>query len=501
MTEANVGRVTSIDASAVIVDAKAYYRAFYAAALRARRSILLAGWQFDTDAALLRGDDAKQAPLPVTLLPFLSALCERRADLVVHVLAWDYSIAYAFEREWLQDWKFSLETPERVHFEFDRHPRPTGSQHQKFVVIDGSIAFAGGADLCDERWDDRDHAAHNPLRLNALDEPTRTNHEVQAFVAGEAARFLGELFRERWREVRGEELELPPPSPEFARDFLRETSGSNDWLPLSAKNVRICRTIVNADGSVEREILRAFEQALAAAERVVFVETQYFTSRSIVNALLERLRDGKKARLELLVVLPTRGDSSKEEFAMGGTQRMVLAALEETAHATGHAIRFLCSVVDGEPSETTFIHSKVLIVDDRFLSVGSANFTERSMGFDSELALVWDAVEDPRLEGDIRRVRASLLAEHARRDASEVDLTSGLVAVVDRWLSEGSALRACHFDAAEPNVAKIRIFDPGGPDALPAVEPEPTAFEDLERFARGCGRMMRELSERLLPKS
>jgi phosphatidylserine/phosphatidylglycerophosphate/cardiolipin synthase-like enzyme len=186
---------------------------------------------------------------------------------------------------------------------------------------------------------------------------------------------------------------------------------------------------------------------------------------------------------------------------MGETQRTVLAALEETAQATGHAIRFLCSVVDGEPSETTFIHSKVLVVDDRFLSVGSANFTERSMGFDSELALVWEAVENSGLERDIRRVRASLLAEHARRDASELDLASGLVPIVDRWLSQGSALRACHFDPTEPNVAKTRMFDPGGPDALPEAPPEPTPLEDLERFAQGCGRMMRELSERLLSKS
>jgi hypothetical protein len=186
---------------------------------------------------------------------------------------------------------------------------------------------------------------------------------------------------------------------------------------------------------------------------------------------------------------------------MGETQRMVLGTLEDTACTTGHVVRFLCSVVKGAPSETTFIHSKVLIVDDRFLSVGSANFTERSMGFDSELALVWDAVDNPSLERDIRRVRASLLAEHARRDAAELDLSSGLVPAIDRWIAEGSTLRVCHFDAGEANVAKTRMFDPGGPDVLPEAEPEPRGLDDLERFARGCGRMMRELSERLLAKS
>ena len=123
------------------------------------------------------------------------------------------------------------------------------------------------------------------------------------------------------------------------------------------------------------------------------------------------------------------------------------------------------------------------------------------MGFDSELSLVWDEARNPNLERDIRRVRASLLAEHARRDASEIELSSGLVAVVDRWLAEGSALRVCHFESGEANVAKTRMFDPGGPDVLPEATPEPTGLEDLERFARGCGRMMREISERLISKT
>ncbi|HVR20577.1 MAG TPA: phospholipase D-like domain-containing protein, partial [Polyangiaceae bacterium] len=201
------------------------------------------------------------------------------------------------------------------------------------------------------------------------------------------------------------------------------------------------------------------------------------------------------------VVLPTRADSSKEEFAMGETQRMVLGALEHAARAKGHELRFLCSVCNPETGDTTFIHSKLLIVDDRFLSVGSANFTERSMGFDSELALIWEALENPALERDIRRARASLLAEHAGRDAAEVDKPSGLVSVVDRWVSERSSrLRACHFEPVEANVTKTRFFDPGGPASL-SEETEPTPIEELERFARGTGRMMRELSERLLSKA
>jgi phospholipase D1/2 len=494
-------RVAEAAESAVIVDARAYYRAFHRAAARARRQILLAGWQFDTEAVLLRGSDAAGATLPVSLLPLLRALCEQNPALRVHILAWDFSLAYALEREWLQEWRFALSTPEAVRFEFDAHPRPTGSHHQKFAVIDGAIAFAGGLDLCDERWDDRDHAPDNPLRVNSAGEACRPNHEVQAVVTGSAAFALGEIFRERWRAACGEDIVRLESDTEASPRFTLEELGSDGVLPLAAERVAISRTIVRADGTVEREILRAFEAAFAAAERLIYIETQYFTSRSIVKALTDRLRDERRPKLELVVVLPKSADSNKERFALGETQNMVLGALEHAARSFGHDVRLLCSAVDGKSSSgATFIHSKVLVVDDQFLCVGSANMTERSMGFDSELSLIWEAAGDPALERDIRRVRASLMAEHASRPIHEVESAERLVECVDTWLGESSSrLHVCHFEPCEANVIKTRFFDPGGPDLIDD-DVEPTAGPDRERFARGSGRMMRELSRRSLPR-
>jgi phospholipase D1/2 len=496
-------RVADAAESAVIVDARAYYRAFHRAAARARHYILLAGWQFDTDAVLLRGSDADGVTLPLSLLPLLSALCEKNPALRVHVLAWDFSLAYALEREWLQEWKFALSTPEAVRFEFDAHPRPTGSHHQKFVVIDGAIAFAGGMDLCDERWDDRDHASHNPLRVNSAGEACRPNHEVQAVVTGQAALALAEIFCERWHAACGQDIGRLEPEPEAPLRFTIEGLGRDGVLPLAAERVAISRTIPRADGTAEREILRAFEAAFAAAERLVYIETQYFTSRSIVKALIDRLRDTRRPKLDLVVVLPMSADSSKEGFALGETQSMVLGALEQVAHTSGHQVRFLCSAVDGShASGATFIHSKVLVVDDRFLSVGSANMTERSMGFDSELSLIWEAAGGSALERDIGRVRASLMAEHANRSVDEVESAERLVERVDAWLGDSSSrLRVCHFEPCDANVIKTRFFDPGGPDSVVGDDVEPTAGPDLERFARGSGSMMRELSRRSSPGS
>lgn len=463
-------RRAKVEQSSVIVDACSYYRAFYRGALAAERYILLAGWQFDSEVALLRGPEAESAPLPVELLPFLAALCERRPELRIYLLAWDFSLVYALEREWLQRVRFGLGAPEGVRFQFDTHPLTGGSHHQKFVVIDGQLAFAGGLDICDARWDDRAHSPQNPLRVNVSGEPCRANHEVQAAVVGPAALELTELFRARWKTASGEELALPePPAAPPARFELSDLT-AGELLPLAAREVWLSRTSVDASGTPVCEIRSAYAAALRAAERFVYVETQYFTSRSIAAAFLERLRDRERAKLSVAVVLPRGADSGKEHFALGEAQSAVLGTLEAVAREEGHDLTLFCTVADDDSA--TFIHSKVLIVDDAFLAVGSANLTERSMGADSELALIWRAGGDAAVAADIARVRASLLAEHAGRRLEEL---TGLYDLLDRirgWIQEGTTrFRICHYEPVTPNALKTLIFDPGGPVTLSDAEP------------------------------
>ena len=60
----------------------------------------------------------------------------------------------------------------------------------------------------------------------------------------------------------------------------------------------------------------------------------------------------------------------------------------------------------------TFVHSKVMIVDDTLVRIGSANFSRRSMGVDTECDLAVDAERTARVRAGIRRIRDRLLAEH-----------------------------------------------------------------------------------------
>jgi phosphatidylserine/phosphatidylglycerophosphate/cardiolipin synthase-like enzyme len=161
--------------------------------------------------------------------------------------------------------------------------------------------------------------------------------------------------------------------------------------------------------------------------------------------------------------MPNGADNAKERFALGDLQSDALSELESTAAAHGHELRLLCSAKAGA-REATFIHSKLLIVDDQLLSVGSANMTDRSMALDSELCLLWQAAPGSDLSRDIQRVRASLLAEHSGRDGNDWLQITGLVQRLDAWIAaRATRLRACHFDPTSASPFKKAIFDPLGP--------------------------------------
>jgi phospholipase D1/2 len=96
-----VWRWSTVKDSALLIDAADYCRAFYRAARRARGYILVSGWQFDSGVPLLRGDDHPPGA-EVRLLRFLDQLCRQQPELEIYVLAWNFHLVFALEREWMQ---------------------------------------------------------------------------------------------------------------------------------------------------------------------------------------------------------------------------------------------------------------------------------------------------------------------------------------------------------------------------------------------------------------
>ncbi len=405
--------VSPVTTSGLLIDGRDYFRAFHDAALAARRYLLLCGWQFDAGVSLLRGRDCRPGDGDTRLLPFLSRLCRRRPELRIFILCWDYSPAYLLQRPLLQDLVFNWTSPPGLRFRFDDRHAVGASHHQKFVVVDGALAFAGSMDLCYERWDTRDHACLCPDRQEAAGEDRHgPYHEVQAFLTGPAVADLQELFEARWKSSGGDELRLPPPSPSLEVEIRPS-------VRIAAREVGFSRTVARTltpDQPSIREIRRLYVDAILAAEESIYLENQYFGARAVDRALLQRLSAPGRPRLNVVLVYPRELHSLTEEISMGKTQSLMFRRLRETAARHGHALGIYYSVSVGGPQpRPRYIHSKLIAVDDRFLTVGSANTNNRSMGLDTELNVSWECPPegDPALAKSIRRARVSLLAEHA----------------------------------------------------------------------------------------
>ena len=423
------------DRAGLLVDGRNYFRAFYEMACRARRYLLIAGWQFERRVPLLRGSDLRDASGEGVMGPFLNELCERNPELEIFILMWDFSAVVGFDKEWFNKFILDLTTSDRIHFRFDSRHALYASHHQKLVVIDGTSAFVGGLDLSANSWDDRKHWAENAERVLA-GEQYEPYHDVQSFHAGPVAWELARLFQERWLNAGGEPLALTP-GPAADAVPVRK------MVPVAARQVAVSvtrgSTLVPLLEPV-MEIRRLYLDAIAAAEKLIYIETQYFSSQAVYDALRKRLTGRDAPCPEIVLILPKRLHTIIEDISLSVVQAKMLRSLTEIAarNNTPFGVYYTAAAKRTDGFEkATYIHSKVLLVDDRFLSVGSANMTNRSMGMDTELNVSWEAVSlgQDGLARSIRRIRGNLLAEHTGlRKLSQrraLGRTEGLVAYLN----------------------------------------------------------------------
>ncbi len=125
-------------------------------------------------------------------------------------------------------------------------------------------------------------------------------------------------------------------------------------------------------------------------------------------------------------------------------------------------------VVPGMLDGDMVIHSKVLIVDDRFIHIGSSNLTNRSMGLDTECDLAIETNGDSDVSGKISLFRNELLAEHLGVSIEVVDQnikeSNSLLRTVEKLRNSDRALKPLDSEAPE----WLEIIAP----ALNVVDPE-----------------------------
>jgi phospholipase D1/2 len=369
---------------AILNDAAAYFAALRKALLLATGQVYIIGWDIHSLTRFVGPSGQADDGYPEQLGAFLKALVKARPELRINILSWNFPALYAAEREWNSAEKFTSGTADRLRFCFDSSLPLGSAQHQKIVVIDGALAFVGGLDLTIRRWDTSAHQAHDPLRVDPDGKPYPPFHDVQCMVDGEAAVSLTELAESRWRAA-------------GCTVTTFKAVVEDRWpasVPVQSRGMTagIARTGIASAGEVGvNEVARLFEASINAADRFIYVENQFTSAVDIARLLAQRMLD--VPQLRVLIVTPKMHSSWFESQAMQGGRGGFIAQF--VAAGVMDRIRFLYpSTRVADETAAVMVHSKVMIVDDRFLRVGSANLNNRSMGADTECDLAFEATSE-----------------------------------------------------------------------------------------------------------
>lgn len=458
----NCWRTAQASRLSVIVDAEDYFRTARAAMLRAEKQIMLIGWDFDARILLTHDDPPDHPEAPREVGAFITWLVRRKPELNVHILRWDVgAIASILRGRTLQTlikWKLA----KRIHLKLDA-THPTGaSHHQKIVVIDDCLAFCGGIDMTLGRWDTRAHADDDPGRTNPGGDRYMPWHDATTAIQGPAAAMLGDLCRERWHRAGGHRLDRPQVEHECWPDKL-----TPDFTDI---RVAVARTQPELNGEAPvQEIEKLYLDLIGTARRFIYAESQYFASRRIAEALAKRLAEPDGP--EFVIVNPRRADGWLEQSAMDTARARLFQALKQ--HDPHGRLRIYHPYTAA--GEAIYVHAKVLVVDDRFLRIGSSNFNNRSLGLDTECDVAL-AAGTPEEAARIAAIRDGLLAEHLGTDsltvAAAIADKGSLVAAVEGMRGTGRSLRPYEvpdLSAVEEWLAENQILDAGDESPMEAM--------------------------------
>jgi phosphatidylserine/phosphatidylglycerophosphate/cardiolipin synthase-like enzyme len=338
----------------------------------AESSVELAGWHFDAAFELEeRG---------VTLRELLADAAER-AD--VRVLAWGGSPLPLFRpaRRDVRDDLERLTRGTRIRTAADTKERPMHCHHEKLVIVDGRVAFVGGIDLTRLAGDRFDRSDHPPRGENGW-------HDAAARVRGPVVADVAAHFRLRWREVTGEDLGEP-----------------SEQEPAGDVELQVVRTVpehvYDALPRGDFRILESYVRALRSAERLVYLESQFLWSPELVSILAAKLREPPSDAFRVVVLLPARPNNGADD-----TRGQLGILIDNDRHD-----RFLaCTLYQPGDRNPVYVHAKIGIVDDRWLSIGSANLNSHSFYNDTEACVI---TCDEEL---VRETRLALWREHLQVD-------------------------------------------------------------------------------------
>ncbi|RAK61820.1 phospholipase [Phenylobacterium hankyongense] len=401
------------------MDMADYFDAAMKAMRKARHTVHLLNWAFEPQT-LFHPQEGCAGPDEDRIANFLKALARDNTELDVRVLCWKSALPVAATQHWFTFADRKVFAGSKVKFVLDGKLPLGACHHQKAIVIDDAIGFCGGGDIGPDRWDTPQHLDNDPRREKTRhahgnsDDDFDSRHEVMGLVEGAAAKALGALFRERWARATGEILPEPPPTrpawPAGVKaQFERIEVGLSRTVPAWRRQPEV------------REVERLHLAGIAAAERCIYMENQYFTSPLIAAALARRLAEPDGP--EVILIGTEHSPSYFDQATMDRTR----VRFVETLKRADKSGRFQAYSPVTTLGRIIIVHAKLTIIDDRLLRIGSANINNRSMGFDTECDMSFEAGgrAGTGARREITRLRTRLLAHWLGCDEAVMEAAIG----------------------------------------------------------------------------
>ncbi|MGI9264833.1 MAG: phospholipase D-like domain-containing protein [Gammaproteobacteria bacterium] len=216
--------------------------------------------------------------------------------------------------------------------------------HRKILVADNQIAFAGGMNIGDRHVVASEDSTRGKKRHDVVD--------IHFRFEGDIARQLQQVFLEDWAKTEGS---VAPPMPDVETASAASQTGA------------LCRVLTDGPGEDMDKLIAVLTGAVSAARDRVLVMTPYFLPpRELTGAMVAASLRG----VEVTIILPEKNNLPVVHWA---TQRMLWEVLR-----WGVRVYY-------QPG--TFAHSKILIIDNDYVQIGSANLDPRSLRLNFELAV------------------------------------------------------------------------------------------------------------------
>lgn len=454
-----------VSSLAFLIDGRMTMLEMCIAFLRARHSIYITAWGLSPELLLVRGKHkcagSNGSPEQEELLQWLRAKGLAEEELLfwqqcdelsvtkvlkyaiskgvdVRVLLWD---TYAFPSQACPDPKNVQSILDALGVRClldDSHKgllnHPLMAHHQKTAIVDSRLAFVGGIDVMVEndgdfdRWDTKGHPYHTQMRVGKDGKMPHSWHDVHVLFEGSAVADVERNFRQRWNELvelhQQDSSLLLPESYSQLSDVA--TSKHRSKSKGNTLQLQVTRTIPKGiyrftpeDGIAT--ILETYQRVFAQAKRFIYIENQYFWRRTFLGfenpglglphsdmeELMHSLAEALARGVIVAFLLPDNPNVGRE-FTDEGLKFLWELAPQAVSSGALQVYTLGSSLQENDQTfyRSIYVHAKTTIMDDAWLTLGSANLNNRGMRNDTEMNVVIAHSEM------VRRLRILLMAEH-----------------------------------------------------------------------------------------